>query len=262
MEEKNNTPKVTPPKVTPPHIPSHFENGGSFRGTATPKPMTQFDKTQTENKTVVGQEKIIKDSTLPRNKKKRIITAIIATFLVMVILVVVLLVVLPQPVRPSDINIEFNASASISPSVTFPDQPDTPTENIKFMPGDSMNCSYKISSKLSEDSPTSENMSVFVRFRLYAICESNYYSNVFSFSFFNPNDWYRGADNYWYYRQRLNPNEEINVTKTLILRQSVGNEFSGKTVKIVFSTEAVQGEYQAILEMWPTAPSEWSKIFK
>lgn len=258
MEEKNN-----PPKVTPPHIPSHFENGGSFRGSVAPKPMTQFDKTQTtKNKTVVGQEKIIKDSTLPRSKKKRILTAIIATFVVMVILVVVLLVVLPQPVRPSDINIEFNASASISPSVTFPDQPDTPTENIKFMPGDSMNCSYKISSKLSEDSPTSENMSVFVRFRLYAICESNYYSNVFSFSFFNPNDWYRGADNYWYYRQRLNPNEEINVTKTLILRQSVGNEFSGKTVKIVFSTEAVQGEYQAILEMWPTAPSEWSVNFK
>lgn len=258
MEEKNN-----PPKVTPPHIPSHFENGGSFRGSVAPKPMTQFDKTQTtKNKTVVGQEKIIKDSTLPRSKKKRILTAIIATFVVMVILVVVLLVVLPQPVRPSDINIEFNASASISPSVTFPDQPDTPTENIKFMPGDSMNCSYKISSKLSEDSPTSENMSVFVRFRLYAICETNYYSNVFSFSFFNPNDWYRGADNYWYYRQRLNPNEEINVTKTLILRQSVGNEFSGKTVKIVFSTEAVQGEYQAILEMWPTAPSEWSVNFK
>ena len=53
MEEKNNSPKITPP-----HIPSHFENGGSFRGSVAPKPMTQFDKTQTtKNKTVVGQEK-------------------------------------------------------------------------------------------------------------------------------------------------------------------------------------------------------------
>ena len=60
----------------------------------------------------------------------------------------------------------------------------------------------------------------------------------------------------------LSPNEKISITRSLEIDKSIGNEFAGKTIKIVFEAEVLQAQYQAIFEMWPTAPYEWARQYK
>ena len=245
MEENQNKPKIVSP-IRSSNLNSKPANKPLL------KPMTKLDRDLgAENKSVIKQEKVVKQASQPKNKKKIALVITIASILALILISVFVYFSFISPNLPIDISIEFETTLNINIS--------TPTAK-KAMPGDDIPCQYQISSSAEQ---IENNQDVFVRIRSYAIMENNYYSNVFSFVLTDRQQWHEGADGYYYLKTVLSPNNEpLDAVRMLHIKGSVGNEFAGKSVKVVFVAEALQADYRAIEEVWPTAPYEWSKLFR
>jgi hypothetical protein len=245
-------------KIVPPSRPTNF-GVGKLTGNIQNRPMTVAEKkSETPNKTITNQEKIIKQQTPPKNKKKRVIVAILAVLIILIMLCVILYVAFISPTQPAEIKISF--STSITLDTTSDDGQETVA---KLLPGDDLNCKFVIQSAQTDDESSSVG-DVYVRLRVYAICDGNYFPSSFSFTFTDRAKWYNGVDGYWYYKGVLTTGETIDAVKTLHFNENIGNEFAGKTVSVMFSAEALQATggngantTDSINEMWPTAPYEW-----
>lgn len=252
MEGNNKEPK----KIVPPISPSRLKQGGTFTSEIVPRPMTTLAKQQNnETASIKQKEKVYKEATLPVNKKKKIAILSLVALLIMVLLTVALVLFLPQPYRANDIVVDFSTSATLTPAGGI-----IPGEPTKVMPGDDIDCTFNVLS--SAQVSGNETLDVFVRVRVYGICEGRYFGNIISLKLTDSTKWVRGADGYYYYKSKLSPNQSIDIANQIHLETSIDNWFGGKTLNVVFSAEALQAEYQAIVELWPTAPIQWSANFK
>lgn len=247
MEDKSKKPN----RVGPPIRPSNVTlDTTKFSNLANIKPMTDVEKEPDyQNKIITKQEKVIKQPSKPKNKKKIAIIAIISSVIILALLSTFVYLAFISPNQPINIQVNFQTDLTLTPSsgITSPNQ--------KVMPGDDLECSYILQST-TENDPDSSGL--YVRLRAYAKYENNYYSNLFSYTFTDRAEWYQGADGYWYYNKVLYPNGQVlDCVRLIHLEETIGNEFSGKTVTIVLSAEVIQADKRAVEEHWSTSPPEW-----
>lgn len=252
-------------KVNKPKSPSMISSNKSFSTSKNVKPMTSVDKAAPTPSVVVGSEKITQTTVAPRNLKKffAILVAILLSILVGVSFVLILLY--PKPVRPSDISLDFIVDTNI---IISGEDLDT---GRKVMPGDKIDYSFELQTKTNQETDESVDLRVFLRIRASIITENNYYSNVVNLHFIDNDQWYKGGDGYYYLTKidynneddgLLSPDEKIRIIRDMEIDKSLGNEYAGKPIQILFDAEVLQAKYQAIAEIWPTAPYEWASQFK
>ena len=261
MEGKKITPPKSPSKI---FIKSPEKNPvKTFSVQSNVKPMTNYSKTVAQKPSAVSSgERVQPAITRPINKKKLGIIFIVVLLTVMVVASTVLILVYPRESRLSDISVNFTTEFSLAPiSVDHGDM-----TNYKVMPGDEFDCNFTIQSDVAEDSG-SGNLDVFLRVKASFVGNDNYFSGV-EFNFVDDDCWFKGADGYYYYTKSnggkgvVSPGDRIVVSKRLAVDIKTGNEYAGKSVNILFSAEALQANYQAIKEIWITAPYEWANQYK
>lgn len=263
--------KMEGKKIAPPKLPlrSNLSKGPekspvkSFSTQKNTKPMTSFSKTTEQKPTAVsGGERVQVATSKPINKKKLGIVLIILLLILLIIASTVLIIYYPMPSRAGDINIDFTTQFSYAPIAIDHEIP----ENYKAMPGDELECKFTIQSEVNEDS-TQGNLDVFLRVKAYFVGEGNYLSGV-DFNFIDEDCWFKGADGYYYYTKTdnckgvLSPGDKIEISKTITIGNDLSNEYAGRSIGIMFSAEALQANYQAIREIWKTAPFEWSYQYR
>lgn len=267
--------KMEGKKIVPPKLPLKSNLSGSptnipvkspvksFSTQKNTKPMTSFSKTTAQKSNIVsGGERVQVATSKPINKNKLGIVLIVILLTVLIVASTALILVYPRPSRMSDINIDFTTQFSYAPISVDHEVPD----NYKAMPGDQLECKFAIQSDVNENS-TEGNLDVFLRVKAYFVGDGNYLSGV-DFNFVDEDCWFKGADGYYYYtktnncRGVLSPGDKIEISKTIIIGTDLGNEYAGKSVGIMFSAEALQANYQAIGEIWKTAPFEWSYQYR
>jgi len=248
-------------KINKPKSPSMLNSKKSFSTSKNVKPMTSIDKASSTPSVVVGSEKITQSTVSPKNIKKffAILVAVLLSLLVGISFVLILL--FPRPVRPSDISLDFNVNTNIIISGE-----DLETGR-KVMPGDKIDYSFELSTTKNQES-VGEDLDVFLRIKASITTESNYYTNVVNLHFIDNDQWYKGGDGYYYLQKTnyddglLSPDEKITIIRSMEIDKLLGNEFAGKPIQILFDAEVLQAQYQAIDEIWPTAPYEWSSQYK
>ncbi|MGN1212856.1 MAG: hypothetical protein ACI4TZ_02320 [Christensenellales bacterium] len=251
-DNKNQNNKISPPAK--PNIRPNLPNGVNFTNTIQTKPMTKLEQSSDKkNTTIVKQEKINKKTTKPLSTKIKIITSVVAIVVALSLLTGLIYLAFIKPYTPMDISINFSANMDFISDGTSGEE--TPR---KAMPGDDFDLSYVIKSESIEGE---ESYAVYVRITSYAICENNYYGNIFSISFVD-NNWYVGNDGYYYYKGVLQPDTTIDSVKAIHINEWVGNEFASKTVSVCLVAEALQAGNGSAESIWPTAPQEWLNIVK
>ena len=261
-------------KINKPKSPSALSSHKSFSTSQNVKPMTSFDKSSKAPSEVTRAEKITQTTVAPRNLKKffAILVAVVLTLLVTVAFV--LIVINPKPVRPNDISLDFKSKFTYyinGEPVEIDDGVDPSGDGLnterKVMPGDRIDYSFEISTSKNAESED-VNLDVFLRIKASVIMEHNYYSNVIVLTFIDDNQWYRGGDGYYYLQKTdfsdgvLSPEEKIKIIRYMEIDKHLGNEYAGKHITIDFQAEVLQAQYQAIEEIWPTAPYEWATQYK
>ncbi|HAJ77935.1 MAG TPA: hypothetical protein DCO89_02580 [Clostridiales bacterium] len=248
-------------KIHKPKSPSSLSTNKSFSTSKNVKPMTNLEKTIKLPTEVTRVEKVTQATVAPRNLK-RFFAILVATLLTILVAVAfVLIVINPKPIRPSDISLDFNVDTNI---IISGEDLDT---GRKVMPGDKIDYSFEIATSKNQDSEE-VNLDVFLRIKASVIIESNYYSNVMVLTFIDENQWYKGGDGYYYLQKTdftdglLSPDEKIKIIRHMEIDKKLGNEFAGKPINIEFTAEVLQAQYQAIEEIWPTAPYEWATQYK
>lgn len=255
--EKDNNKKINPPK-----FPSNF----NFATKQKPqKPMTELSKQIKASDKIVGSEMVFEKTVREKDKKKIVIAILIALLAVLIATSIVLIMILPQATRLNDISINFDTTGSFKPIIADDDN-QNPRQLV--MPGDEVKCLFTIQSNVNAESDESVNLDVFVRFKLYFDIEDNYFSKI-SLDFIDGDMWFRGADGYYYLNKGimnekgvLSPGEKIEIANGFRISKDLGNEYAGKKVKVVFDCQALQANYQAIVELWPTAPDQWANNFR
>lgn len=211
---------------------------------------------------IVGAEQVVPKNVPPKKYKAIIFGLIGAIMVVLTVVAIILIAIYPTPKRPLDISLQFNVSTSIA----IERDPEMQTE-MKVMPGDTVECVFNLETLPDEDTQDVNN-DVFLRIRAYVISESNYYTNVVSLNFIDGNKWFKGADGYYYFQKNndsdgvLSVGEKLTITKSFYIDTSTGNEFAGKSIIVQFDAEVLQAHYQAIEEIWPTAPWEWASQYR
>ena len=214
-----------------------------------------------QNKTIVSTQKIVPDTPelVLSSKSKKIIIGVVSGIIAIVLVLGLLFAVWPKPTSPADIFIDFDVTGEFDfDDISF-NETIAPGQTNKVMPGDSFNAKFDITS--TDDKGSTDE--VYVRIKLYAIAENNYYSNLFSYNVSN-DDWFEGADGYIYLKQTLKANTSIEFCNKINLDKQIGNDFQGKSINVYFEAECLQAgsySYQAITEEWPTAPYAWKQLF-
>ena len=106
-----------------------------------------------------------------------------------------------------------------------------------------------------------------MRIKVSFVNDNNYISSA-GFNLLNEDCWFEGNDGYYYYTKTddcsgvISPNQSVEISQVITIGEEVGNDYAGKSLNINFNAEALQANYQAIVEIWKTAPSEWSNQFR
>lgn len=241
-----------PKSILPPRLPGQPIKDTSKSIPVINKPMNRELKTKLPDK-VVKTEKI--GSATPKviavGKSHKTAVILCIVFAVIVALSAFVYWIAPKPIYPADIFINFDASYQLEFSYEA-----APGQTSKLLPGDSFNAVFTVSS--SDELGSSDE--VFVRIRLYAEMDNNYYGDIFEYTLINSN-WQTGADGYIYYKNTLSANTSAEVFSKITLKMSLDNRFNGKHVSVYFVAEALQADRQAIEEYWITAPYEWKILF-
>ena len=257
--------KIAPPKLPSKNLPKSSAKSPikSFSTQKNAKPMTSLSKTTAQKPTVVSSgERVQVATSRPVNIKKFWITLMVVLLTVLIVASTTLILINPTPNRPSDISIDFTTNFSYAPiSITE----ETPN-NYKAMPGDKLQCKFKIQSNANAQS-TGDNLNVFLRIKVSFVNDNNYISSA-GFNLLNEDCWFEGNDGYYYYTKTddcsgvISPNQSVEISQVITIGEEVGNDYAGKSLNINFNAEALQANYQAIVEIWKTAPSEWSNQFR
>lgn len=257
--------RIAPPKIPSNNVPKSPAKSPikSFSTQKNTKPMTSFSKASVQKPTVVaGGERVQVATSKPVNLKKLWITLVVVLLTILIVASTALILVYPKPSRVNDINIDFTTQFSYAPISVDQEIP----ENYKAMPGDELECKFTIQSEVNEES-TEGNLDVFLRVKAYFVDDENFISGV-DFSFVDDDCWFKGADGYYYYTKTdtckgvISPGDKIEISKTIKIGNNMGNDYAGKSLDILFSAEALQANYQAIGEIWKTAPFEWANQFR
>lgn len=190
------------------------------------------------------------------SRGRKLFITIISLVMALVLATVIFAVFLPRPSSPNDIFITLSADMNIVKIDS--DVPEG--TDIKLMPGDSLNSKFKVASAGTDEFSKAE---VFIRVKIYAIVDENYYDNLFTFDTASEewlNNWMVAADGYVYLRKVLVANTSIEFASKLTLDKNIGNDMQGRQIQLVFLAEALQaGEdgQQAIASIWETAPQTW-----
>ena len=211
---------------------------------------------------ITGFEHFEEQEAKPRRFKGIILSFLIPFFAVILIAAVVLLIVLPPATRPADLSLDFTAITELRVDGDPVLQP-----NYKVMPGDQIQCVFKLETLPNEETQNVNN-DVFLRFKANVMCENNYYPGIIDMEFSNELEWFEGQDGFFYYQKNgtsdglLSVGEKIEILRNIVIDKSIGNEFAGKRIVIQFHAEVLQAQYQAIEEIWPTAPVGWASQYK
>ena len=259
-------------KINRPQSPSKLSS--SFSTSKNVKPMTNYNKSAGAPSVITGAEKITQTTVRPRNWKRFFIILIATVLSMMVGISFVLILISPRAIRPSDISLDFNANINFTLIDDFGVIVDEGSlQNTKVMPGDKIDYTFEIYTQTNSETDLDVNLDVFLRIKAGIISENNYFGDGVNLSFTDNSEWYKGGDGYYYLRKTgngdtkqtdgvLSPNEKISITRSMEIDKRLGNEFAGKKIQIAFDAEVLQAQYQAIFEIWPTAPYEWAKQYK
>ena len=133
------------------------------------------------------------------------------------------------------------------------------THHIAIMPGQVFNGKVALTSTIDENYPELAG-DVFVRFRLEAYVDDNYYGDILKASTINDLEynWYNDG-RYFYYNDLLSPNETITSELQLVLdNNNISISLQSKSVKFIVTFQVLQAsQYQSINEMWVGAPNAW-----
>ena len=210
---------------------------------------------------ILGSEHVNDPAAKPKRTKKILLSTSIAVLAILLATAIALILILPGAKRPADLRLDFSAITDIYVNH------ETATTDHNIMPGDEIECLLSLETIPNEDTQNVNN-DVFLRIKTSVICENNYYSGILNLNFIDQSDWYKGADGYYYYQKTetsdglLSVGEKVTVMKKMSIDGETGNEFAGKAIIIKFYAEVLQAQYQAIEEIWPTAPWEWASQYK
>lgn len=249
--------------TTPPKSPSKLNFSATQKQN---KPMTSAQVAPSQASGIVGSERVL-EKTVKAKSSKIIIIATVAILLAILIGVsTVMLIVTPQSRRMSDISINFVANSEFEPIAISAGGAEG-EERQYVMPGDSVKCTFKIESQKDPNFTADVNLDVFLRFKVYFETDDNYFSSI-SLNFIDEDKWIKGVDGYYYYSKGsnskgvLSPGDKIEIIKSFYIDTQLGNEYAGKKVAVNFDAQVLQANYQAIMELWPTAPYTWSSQYR
>ena len=253
-------------KITQPRSPS-LSPVKRFTTQKNSKPMTDFFKATAQKPSSVSSGERVQVATKrPFNKKKFGITLVVVLLTIVIVASVALILVYPKATRIKDISINFKTDFTYKPVGVDIGIEQPPTTKYKVMPGDEISCTFSISSSKNEESDDG-NLDVFLRVKAYFIGDGNFFNDL-DFNFADADCWFKGSDGYYYYTKTascdglLSPGDMIDVSKNLSISKDIGNSYAGKSLNVMFSAEVLQAHYQAIVEIWKTAPFEWSYQFR
>ena len=265
--------------VSKPVLPSKVQPASKPVEVSSPKPMTTYSSGLTTKSAITATEKIPQPIVGPKNYKR--LFSIIGIILLCLVVAVslVLIVVYPRSSRPIDISLDFNADIDIkiSGDLSVVQSDEQLPERTHVLPGDTIDYTFNIYTEKNAETDSSVNLDVFLRIRASIISEDNFFGNTINITFTDNNEWYRGADGFYYYQKTNSsdgllspydpndpdaPYDKISISRSLSIDKSVGNNFAGKTITIMFEADVLQAQYQAIEELWPTAPYEWASKYK
>lgn len=201
-----------------------------------------------------------------KKKKKKILLILFFIILGLVLIGVAIYFILRIPKK----EINFTVYIESEVTTTFEDEFGQ-IQHIEYLPGDLINGYLKIKvDDTNSTVATSEN--VFLRIKIGIEVDDNYYPGLFNPYFVNQNDkdnWYgEGAgeespDNYLYYCLRCYDNDEIIAFNHLeFTLNAYNNVLNGKTGKLIFTVEILEGNFSAIGQEWYTAPDGWRTLVR
>lgn len=203
------------------------------------------------------------------NAKKKVSVIVAIILIIITITVACLFIFTNKDVKQiKDISIKLD-SASISFDFVGNDSDITIGEDglqhMVVLPGKVFKGQVGISSIVDEEHPELAG-DVFVRYRLEAYIDDNYYGDVLNTASIDDPDaeWFDDG-RYIYYNDVLSPNSTISSNVQIVINhENTPNSFQSKTLKIVVTFQVLQASnHQSINEMWVEAPNAWkSAIIK
>lgn len=253
-----------PKKPTiPPKSPSNMNFSATQKHQ---KPMSASKVPVSPTSGILGSERV-PEKTVKAKSTKILLIATVAILLALIIgITTVMLIITPQSRRMNDISINFIAGSEFEP-ISISAGGGEGEERQYVMPGDSVKCTFNIESKKDPNFTDDVNLDVFLRFKVYFETDDNYFSTI-TLNFIDGDTWIKGVDGYYYYTKGANskgvlsPGDKIEITKSFYIDTSIGNEYAGKKVAVNFDAQVLQANYQAINELWPTAPYSWSSQYR
>ena len=230
------------------------------------KPMTNFAPVLAKSTNIVGAEKV-KEKTAPQKSKKIAIIALLAVLVAIIIGVsTTMIIVFPNKSRMNDISINFITKSSFEPIIISGGSQDEDRQLI--MPGDTVKCTFSLESQKDENfDDDGVNLDVFLRFRVYFEAGENFFSTL-HLNLVSDDTWIKGVDGYYYYSKGVNsdgvlsPGDRLEISRSFYIDEKLGNEYAGKQVNVYFDAEVLQANYQAAVELWPSAPPMWMNQFR
>lgn len=197
-----------------------------------------------------------KDSDKEPRRHSKLITIIACVVILLAVATLVVVNFLPSSKITADVAINIKCNYNfVDPTV------EAGGESREMLPGDAFDSRIKISLFYNEGERPEHESKYYLRFRLYSLCQDNYYPNLFE-NDMKQSDWYAGLDGYFYYNGNIDSSTPaLTILESHTLSKDIGNEFNGQTITLEFSVEILQstadGSVASILTMWPTAPYAW-----
>ena len=194
-----------------------------------------------------------------KNKRKKFLLLLL--FLLLFFVGIGVAIFFIANIQTEELNFTVQVKSDVETTIVDPN--DHTVSNIVFMPGDSINASMLVQVKNQHIVISHEK--VFLRFKIDIEVDNNAYSGLFEPEL-NESEagekWTRGDDGYFYYNYFVYGTEpKFTVFNYLdFVGNRVNNVLNGKTGKIVFVVEILEGNFSAISQHWYTAPTKWRRI--
>lgn len=101
--------------------------------------------------------------------------------------------------------------------------------------------------------------SFFFRFNIKVLLEDTISEELTNSIFiFSDADFYND-NNYYYYIGSLDAGQTVNLCNKILFNNLIDNKYQQKQIKLQFTVDAVQSQYDAYKEVWQDYPPEWEQ---
>lgn len=147
----------------------------------------------------------------------------------------------------------FSKNTSVTGDVTLGDLDFTVyadlTSATKIMPADTLECPVYLVNARDTDGINTTNLSpIYVRFSAELISNNETATQSL---LVNNNDNFTVINDTYYYLNVINPADRIVLVDSFYFDENLPNSFSSKDAEIIITVDAIQGNIEAVQDLWP-----------